>query len=108
MIGLSRRALILAGVVVVVLTCVNLWLQPNFELQFSPTSFGAGPSGYKAAFDLATELGLPVTRSYINPKQQSPARQLWMVSPSLLEKESSGGEADARDLLQWIHSRAAP
>jgi hypothetical protein len=103
MIALPRRLLILAGIAVLLLTSVNLWLEPNFELQFSPTSFGIGPSGYKAAFDLAGELGISVTRSYIDVKRQPPPRQLLMVSPSLLEKESSG-DAPARDLLRWVRS----
>jgi hypothetical protein len=40
---LPRRWLISAGVVLVILTGVNLWMRPDFELQLSPTSFGVGP-----------------------------------------------------------------
>jgi hypothetical protein len=50
--ALPRRGLISAGVVLVILTGVNLWMRPDFDLQLSPTSFGVGPAGYKAAFDL--------------------------------------------------------
>src|SRR5712692_8102328 len=92
---LPRSGLISAGVVLVILTGVNLWMRPDFELQLSPTSFGVGPAGYKAAFDLASELGAPVMRSYVSPKHQPLNRQIWMVSPSLLDADSAGGDIDA-------------
>jgi hypothetical protein len=101
---LPRRGLISAGVVLIILTGVNLWMRPDFELQLSPTSFGVGPAGYKAAFDLASELGVPVMRSYVSPKQQPLNRQIWMVSPSLLDTDSAGGDTDARELLDWVRS----
>jgi hypothetical protein len=101
---LSRRGLISAGVVLAILTGVNLWMRPDFELQPSPTSFGAGPDGYKAAFDLASELSVPVMRSYVSPKQQPLNRQIWMVSPSLLGTDSAGGDTDAHQLLEWVRS----
>ena len=104
MIALPRRVLIVAGIVVLILAGLNWGLRPDVELQFSPTSFGVGPSGYKAAFDLATELALPTMRSYRNPLRQPLTSQLWMVSPSLLEPQSSSGDADARDLLQWVRA----
>jgi hypothetical protein len=102
--GLPRQTLISAGVILLIVTGVNLWLQPNFELQASPTSFGVGPFGYKAAFDLASELGLPVTRSYVSLKLQPLNRQIWMVSPSLLNPGSSAGNANEHELLDWVRS----
>jgi uncharacterized protein DUF4350 len=102
--ALSRRGLISAGVVLALLTAVNLWMRPDFELQLSPTSFGVGPDGYKAAFDLAAELGVPVMRSYVSPKQQPLNRQIWMVSPSLLGTDSAGGDTDAHELLDWVRA----
>ena len=101
---LSRRGLISAGVVLAILTGVNLWMRPDFELQLSPTSFGVGSDGYKAAFDLASELGVPVMRSYVSPRQQPLNRQIWMVSPSLLGTDSAGGDTDAHELLDWVRS----
>jgi hypothetical protein len=44
---LPRRGLISAGLVLVILTGVNLWMRPDFELQLSPTSFGVGPAGLR-------------------------------------------------------------
>jgi len=99
---LPRRWLV--SVVLVIVTGVNLWMRPDFELQLSPTSFGVGPAGYKAAFDLASELGVPVMRSYVSPKQQPLNRQIWMVSPSLLGTDSAGGDTDAHELLDWVRS----
>jgi hypothetical protein len=66
--------------------------------------FWRWPGRLKAAFDLASELGVPVMRSYVSPKRQPLNRQLWMVSPSLLGTDSAGGYADARELLVWVHS----
>src|SRR5712692_2111615 len=101
---LPRRGLISAGGVLVILTAVNLWMRPYFELQLSPTSFGVRPAGYKAAFDLASELGVPVMRSYVSPKHQPLNRQIWMVSPSLLGMEPAGADTDAHELLDWVRS----
>jgi Domain of unknown function (DUF4350) len=104
MTGLSWRTLILAAIAALLLICANLWLEPDYGSKFAPTSFGTGPSGYKAAFDLATESGLPITRSYLNPNRKLPICKLLLVSPFFLGKESSGGEKDARSLLEWIRA----
>src|ERR1700691_4371565 len=104
MIGLPRRPLIIAGIVVLILIGVYLFLRPDLALQTSPTSFGLSSVGYKAAFDLAAELGFPVTRSYDNPRHDPQTEQLWMVSPSILDPDASAGDSDARDLLQWIRA----
>jgi uncharacterized protein DUF4350 len=45
----------------------------------SPTTFGTVPGGYRALFDLLTELGFPVTRAYDVPDAGTPAATRWWV-----------------------------
>ena len=61
---MSGRYPMVVVAVLLVLLGINLWLWPNTDLQLSTTSFGVGGEGYKAAYDLLSELGLPVSRSY--------------------------------------------
>src|SRR5260370_16893115 len=42
--------------------------------------------------------------SYVSPRQQPLNRQIWMVSPSLLDADSAGGDTDAHELLDWVRS----
>jgi hypothetical protein len=101
---LPRHMLFLAGAVFLTLFAINLWLRPDFELQLSPTSYGVAPNGYKAAFDLASELGLPVTRSYLAPRQQPLTKTILLISPSLLDPDSNSGDSKAHELLDWVRS----
>jgi hypothetical protein len=92
--------------VLLVLLGINLWLWPNTDLQLSTTSFGVGTDGYKAAYDLLSELGLPVTRSYVAVSQVPRSRPLWLVSPSFLDagQKDSDVDPDAPALLKWVDS----
>ena len=66
--SIPKRILISSGAVIFLLLVLNLWLWPNQALQQSPTSFGIMRDGYKAAFDLLSEMHFPVLRSYRRPK----------------------------------------
>jgi hypothetical protein len=90
----------------VVLLAINLWLWPNPSLQRSTTSFGVGREGYKAAYDLLSELGLPVTRSYLRISQVSKTQPLWMVMPSFLTPAQAHVDTDVNqvNLLKWVRS----
>jgi uncharacterized protein DUF4350 len=102
MIAAGRRTLIAAGIALAILFGLNLWLEPNTQLEFSPTSFGVGPTGYKASFELASALGLGASRSYVNPKQLPRGDVLWLVAPFYLAEHATDADRPARDLLQWI------
>lgn len=99
---LPRSVLISAGAALVMLLAINLWLEPNPSLQLSPTSFGVMPAGYKAAYDLLSELGFPVARSYLPPARVPTGRPLWFVSPSFLEADAEHADEDANALMDWI------
>ena len=101
-----RRYPVVVVAVLVVLLGINLWFWPNADLQLSTTSFGVGADGYKAAYDLLSELGLPVTRSYVAVSQVPKSRPLWLVSPSFLDagQEDSDVDPDAHALLKWVDS----
>ena len=80
--AIPKRILVSSGAAVVLLLALNLWLWPNQALQQSSTSFGVMRNGYKAAFDLLSEMHLPVTRSYRRAKLMRADQTVWFVSPS--------------------------
>jgi hypothetical protein len=102
--AISKRGLLSIGAVLILLLCVNLWLTPNNELRRSPTSFGVLPTGYKAAYDLLSELHFPIARSFLRPNQLPAHRTVWFVAPSFLNPAQPGAGDDARELLKWIRS----
>lgn len=89
-----------AGVILLVLFGLNLWFWPNG----SATSFGVGRNGYKACYQLLSELGMPVRRSYLPPTRIPPRRTLWLMLPSFLEPNSSDGREEASELLRWVRA----
>ena len=103
---MSRRYPVVVVAALLLLLGINLWLWPNAELQLSTTSFGVGAEGYKAAYDLLSELGLPVIRSYVVVSQVPRSRPLWLVSPSFLDpgQTDSDVDPDADALLKWVAS----
>ena len=98
--SLSRRTIVSLVTAVLLLLGLNLWIAPKVALRESPTSFGVERHGYKAAYDLLLELGVPVSRSYVLPGAIPADRSLWLVSPSflngdLLDDDAAGGARSA-------------
>ena len=48
----------------------------------SLTTFGTGPWGYRAVFDLLTELGFPVARTHELPEKLAPDATVWWIEPA--------------------------
>ena len=66
----------------------------------SPTTFGTVPGGYRALFDLLSELGFPVTRAYAEPDGDTPPATRWWVDARPLCRSGAGTWAgDA-----WVRS----
>lgn len=101
---LSRRAIFLTAVAAAVLLAVNVWFWPNQALQNSPTTFGIGENGYKAAYLLLSEIGLPVGRSYVMPAENQSHETRWLLSPFFLDPMNKDGKKKAEALLQWIRA----
>jgi hypothetical protein len=97
----SKRLLISSGAVLLLLLAVNLWLWPNQALQNSPTSFGLLRDGYKAAFDLLSEMKFPVTRSFRRPKLSPTPQTVWFVAPSFLEDDKPSAHDAAHEMIEW-------
>lgn len=95
---MPKRALFSAGAILLVLLGLNIWLRPNN----SATSLGVNRDGYKAAYQLLNELGFPVTRSYLSPRQTPRNQTLWLVLPDFLNPESRDAKGDARRFLRWV------
>jgi len=99
--SIPKRILIWSGAVLVLLLGLNLWLWPNQSLQMSPTSFGIMPYGYKAAFDLLSEMHFPVTRSYRRSKLTPTNATVWFVSPSFLDSDKPSAQDAAHEVVEW-------
>jgi hypothetical protein len=83
----ARRSALAA---LLVLTVLGL-LWPSERTTLEANSFGTVPSGQRALFELLTELGLPVARSYDPPDALGPEAVVWWIEPRGLCE----GEADA-------------
>ena len=99
--SIPKRILISSGALIALLLALNLWLWPNQELQQSPTSFGIMRDGYKATFDLLSELNFPVTRSYRRPKLLASKQTVWFVAPSFLEADKPSAHDAAHEVIEW-------
>jgi hypothetical protein len=100
---LSRRSLVSLIAAVLLLLGLNLWMAPKVALRESPTSFGVERQGYKAAYDLLLELGVPVRRSYVRPGAIPAKGSLWLVSPSFLNGDLRYDAAGSA-LLLWVRA----
>ena len=102
--SLSRRTIVTLVAAVLLLLGLNLWMAPKVALRESPTSFGVERQGYKAAYDLLLELGVPVSRSYVRPGAIPADRSLWLVSPSFLNGDLRDDAAAGGALLRWVRT----
>jgi hypothetical protein len=102
--SLSRRRIVSLVAAVLLLLGLNLWMAPKVALRESLTSFGVERQGYKAAYDLLLELGVPVRRSYVRPDAILAKGSLWLVSPSFLNSDLRDDDAAGGALLQWVRA----
>jgi len=102
--SLSRRRIVSLVAAVLLLLGLNLWMAPKVALRESPTSFGVERQGYKAAYDLLLELGVPVRRSYVRPGAIPAKGSLWLVSPSFLNGDLRDDDAAGGALLRWVRA----
>lgn len=103
---LPKRALFAVAALMLLLFCLNLWLQRGSSLEHSGTSFGVGIDGYKAGYDLLRELNIPATRSYARTNRVPHNRVLWFIAPDFLSspEEVTVTKADSSDLMKWIRA----
>jgi hypothetical protein len=99
--SIPKRLLVSSGAVLLLLLGLNFWLWPNQALQKSPTSFGIMRDGYKAAFDLLSEMQFPVMRSYRRPKLMPADQTVWFVAPSFLISDKPNAHDDAHEVVEW-------
>ena len=103
MIRLPKSVLLSVAALAMLLLALNVWLQRNTFIERSSTSLGAGPNGYKAAFELLQELNLPVTRSYRLTRHVPETHTLWFVSPDWLSEPAQGlQQTDIDELMTWL------
>src|SRR6266481_1585079 len=104
MIRLPKPVLFSIAALMLLLSCLNLWMQRNRPLEHSNTSFGVGNDGYKAAYDLLSELNIRVARSYTRPNRVPHNRALWFIVPDFLSAGEDATKADTSDLMEWIRA----
>jgi len=102
MIRLPKPLLFSVCAAILLLFAANLRFEYESDETYSQTSFGVGLFGYKAAYDLLSELGLPVSRSYRRPGHFDGSRTLWLVSPDFLKPAHPHSAEDAQALKDWI------
>ena len=102
--SLPPRSIASLVAALVLLLGLSLWMAPRLALKSSATSFGVERQGYKAAYDLLLELGVPVRRSYVAPSATPPTGSLWFVSPSFLDPGQREDTAAAGTVLRWIRA----
>ena len=106
---LPKRTLFSIAALALLLFCVNLRVERDSSLDYSGTSFGLAGNGYKAAYDLLTELHFRVTRSYARSWRVPHNRVLWFVVPDFLSPLEQGplegsAKIDSSDLMDWIRA----
>jgi len=75
-----RRSTAIAVAVFFSLVVLGLWREGDTRT-LTPTSFGLIPAGDRALFDLLSELGLPVARSYTPPRGLPAHATVWWIEP---------------------------
>ena len=74
--GATRSAIAAA----VLLLIVGMLLPDDSE-RLTPTSFGVYPHGHRAVFELLTELGFPIRRSFAPPDRITAGSAVWWIAP---------------------------
>ena len=101
MTALPKRTLISAAVLAMLLLALNLWLWPNPSLQQSATTFGIKRNGFKATFDLLSEMNLPVARAYRRVGAAPANQTVWFIAPSFIDAGNPNAHNDAHDVIEW-------
>jgi hypothetical protein len=78
---MSRAGLASTVTVLVLLTGVNLWFWRDSEWERWMTSLDHGAFGHAAVYDLLSELGYEVRRSYARPQQLPRDQVIWLIAP---------------------------
>jgi len=99
----ARRSAVAALVVLTVLGV--LW--PSERATLEANSFGTAPAGHRALFELLTELGLPVARSYDAPDALDREAVVWWIEPRGL-CESDAQTPDTPDASDPAGEGTAP
>jgi hypothetical protein len=75
-----KRSAAISVAVFFTLVILGLWRGDDART-LSRTSFGVIPLGHRALYDLLSELGLPVARSYALPRQLPARATVWWIEP---------------------------
>jgi len=79
---MRRSGLIALAAASALLVLVGLLYPDEKRPELSLDTFGTGPWGYRAVFDLLTELGFPVARTAVPPDDLAPDATVWWIEPA--------------------------
>jgi len=70
-----------SAIAAAVLLMIVGMLLPDGSERLTPTSFGTYPHGYRAVFELLSELGFPVRRGFDPPDRIAAGSSVWWIAP---------------------------
>jgi hypothetical protein len=77
-------------------------LLPDGSERLTPTSFGTYPHGYRALYELLSELGFPVRRGFDPPDRIAAGSSVWWITPDgLCLAEEVGAEFGEEEAAPW-------
>jgi hypothetical protein len=100
---MSPRIVTSAITVLVLVTLLNIWFYPDRSAsQQVRTSLGHGPLGSAAAYDLLSELGFSVERSYVHPGKLDDDAVVWFIEPYQQTRFMDLPVSVLEDLRPWV------
>jgi len=99
---MSRGAVASTVAVLVVLMLLNLWFWESPGLENWRTSLGRSAMGHAALYDLLSELGYDVSRSYARPALLPEDQLLWLIAPQPQRGIEPTVPAVIEELESWL------
>ena len=93
---MKRSGLIALGSACGLLVLVGMLYPDPQGREQSLSTWGTGPWGYRAVFDLLTELGFPVARTHEPPETLAADATVWWIEPAALCEARWRGESWVR------------
>ena len=87
---MRRSGLIALAAACALLVLVGMLYPDEKRAELSRDTFGTGPWGYRAVFDLLSELGFPVARTHEPPEDLPPDATIWWIEPAGLCRARDG------------------
>jgi hypothetical protein len=101
---MSRGGIASTVACLVLLTLLNLWFWRGSGLEHWLTSLDHGPAGHAAVYDLLSELGYEVRRSYAPPAQLPGDQLVWLIAPRPQQASGPIAPPVIEELGSWLEA----